>query len=616
MQYKVTINNYQKGAKLKTTPTHKIISQKTLANNKHEIIYDLDTDREKEFIQKVLGKKLIPIEEKLEINENESSMKYKTYGSIEKCFNILVNEKGYSKEEAQDIIDHILADYKYNPNSTDSLLRRINLVLPKDEYEKEFGIAERYTRLKEKEASNIEVKHEGILEVPEGKNVADLPLSHFVDLANKKGLSKITKALNNLQVWNKNDDKKLSRWAGNMIDKLNKKLKKDESLKKLNETNAIVIDIPKQEYDFHFKGTDKDGWKRDVHKVIVNYNNKGYFVDLILIDNNGVKVNSVRKKFKFVGKDVVITDADRNDIVIGHIVDNRNESLKLKNESISVKDARAIVNSDMGMHYLGEIEKNERNLFSLTPNEYKNAMKDTRKYVNRINSEIADTLPKLTVMDDEYKNSGKNEGIRHNAYNLDNDESRRKEIADRFGGEFNPDNHILICKDNKSINIQVGKKYRCTAFGGQRVEIVSIDNIFTDNRGDSASITALYRNRLYEISSTQLYESTNSKNLKLTIKETNNSFGKKSYWKFNQFEKDDYDDYKYYDKYSIRKFNLIPCENEDDCFVDENDNYSAWPVYDMADGDSTKPVYCTKKEAYNYLLDLLNQSTYEQEYDL
>ena len=231
MQYKVTINNYQKGAKLKTTPTHKIISQKTLANNKHEIIYDLDTDREKEFIQKVLGKKLIPIEEKLEINENESSMKYKTYGSIEKCFNILVNEKGYSKEEAQDIIDHILADYKYNPNSNNSLLRQINLVLSKDEYEKEYGITERYTRLREKETPNIEVKHEGILEVPEGKKVDELPYSHFEKLAKKKGLSKITRALNNLQVWNKNDDKELSKWAGNMIDKLNKKLKKDESLK-------------------------------------------------------------------------------------------------------------------------------------------------------------------------------------------------------------------------------------------------------------------------------------------------------------------------------------------------------------------------------------------------
>jgi hypothetical protein len=85
-------------------------------------------------------------------------------------------------------------------------------------------------RINEKQTPNIEVKNKGVLEVPEGKNVDDLPLSHFVKLANKKGLSKITKALNNLQVWNKNDDPKLSKWAGNMIDKLNKKLKKGESL--------------------------------------------------------------------------------------------------------------------------------------------------------------------------------------------------------------------------------------------------------------------------------------------------------------------------------------------------------------------------------------------------
>lgn len=81
----------------------------------------------------------------------------------------------------------------------------------------------------------IEVKHEGILEVPDGKNVDDLPISHFEKLAKKKGLGKITKALNNLQVWNKNDDHKLSKWAGDMIDKLNKKFDKKESLLKLNE---------------------------------------------------------------------------------------------------------------------------------------------------------------------------------------------------------------------------------------------------------------------------------------------------------------------------------------------------------------------------------------------
>lgn len=87
--------------------------------------------------------------------------------------------------------------------------------------------------INEEETPNIEVKHKGILEVPEGKNVNDLPLSHFVDLANKKGLSKITRALNNLQVWNKNSNKKLSKWAEDMIDKLNKKLGKEESIVKL-----------------------------------------------------------------------------------------------------------------------------------------------------------------------------------------------------------------------------------------------------------------------------------------------------------------------------------------------------------------------------------------------
>lgn len=101
----------------------------------------------------------------------------------------------------------------------------------------------------------IEVKHEGILEVPEGKTVDQLPMSHFEKLAKKKGLSKITRALNNLQVWNKNDDPKLSKWAGNMIDKLNKKLKKDENLsvkdaKKIaadDESMGMLDDIAKMQ---------------------------------------------------------------------------------------------------------------------------------------------------------------------------------------------------------------------------------------------------------------------------------------------------------------------------------------------------------------------------------
>lgn len=82
------------------------------------------------------------------------------------------------------------------------------------------------------EGTEIPVKHPGVLEVPEGKNVDDLPMSHFEKLANKKGLGKITKALNNLQVWNKKKNPELAKWADSMIDKLNKKLKKDEGIKR------------------------------------------------------------------------------------------------------------------------------------------------------------------------------------------------------------------------------------------------------------------------------------------------------------------------------------------------------------------------------------------------
>jgi len=101
---------------------------------------------------------------------------------------------------------------------------------------KEKNKKESYKRLHEQDVE-IEVKHEGILEVPEGKNVDDLPMSHFEKLVKKNGLSKITKALNNLQVWNKNDNKKLSKWAGDMIDKLTKKYGKNESIsvKRFNE---------------------------------------------------------------------------------------------------------------------------------------------------------------------------------------------------------------------------------------------------------------------------------------------------------------------------------------------------------------------------------------------
>lgn len=64
--------------------------------------------------------------------------------------------------------------------------------------------------------AKIKAENEGILEVPEGKNVDDLPIKHFKELIDKKGREPIIRALTNLEVWNKNDNKSLSSWAKKM----------------------------------------------------------------------------------------------------------------------------------------------------------------------------------------------------------------------------------------------------------------------------------------------------------------------------------------------------------------------------------------------------------------
>ena len=50
------INNYTLGAKLKSAPTHKIITQNRLDSKKTEIVFVSLTEREYEFINKLLGK--------------------------------------------------------------------------------------------------------------------------------------------------------------------------------------------------------------------------------------------------------------------------------------------------------------------------------------------------------------------------------------------------------------------------------------------------------------------------------------------------------------------------------------------------------------------------------
>ena len=55
-----------------------------------------------------------------------------------------------------------------------------------------------------KDWKGIKIKHPGILEVPEGKNVWQLKKKDVIRLAKKRSRGAISRALNNLLRWNKN----------------------------------------------------------------------------------------------------------------------------------------------------------------------------------------------------------------------------------------------------------------------------------------------------------------------------------------------------------------------------------------------------------------------------
>lgn len=99
--------------------------------------------------------------------------------------------------------------------------------------------------------TKIKTKNPGILEVPEDKKFWQLPLSHYEKLVDKKGYTKIIRALTNLEVWNKNDDPKISKKASDIADKLKKKYKKEALTRQ--EVNKYSIDEYSELVPFEFK---------------------------------------------------------------------------------------------------------------------------------------------------------------------------------------------------------------------------------------------------------------------------------------------------------------------------------------------------------------------------
>ena len=62
MKYEVIINNYQKGAQLKTAMRDHVILLEQIDRNHHRVVYELESDRQRQFIEKVFARKLRPLD--------------------------------------------------------------------------------------------------------------------------------------------------------------------------------------------------------------------------------------------------------------------------------------------------------------------------------------------------------------------------------------------------------------------------------------------------------------------------------------------------------------------------------------------------------------------------
>ena len=79
------------------------------------------------------------------------------------------------------------------------------------------------TTAKRKPKVRIPVRHEGVLKIPKGKKFWQMPMSHYDKLVGAKGYASISRALTNLEVFNRKKDPTVAARASRIADQLRKK---------------------------------------------------------------------------------------------------------------------------------------------------------------------------------------------------------------------------------------------------------------------------------------------------------------------------------------------------------------------------------------------------------
>lgn len=198
--------------------------------------------------------------------------------------------------------------------------------------------------------AKIKTKNPGILEVPENKKFWQLPLSHYEKLVDKKGYTKIIRALTNLEVWNKNDDPKISKKASDIADKLKKKYKKEARLVETDKSiyisnnkspirtflelhKDLIEESPKdykgdrdiEEVLFYLGSTDgvKAKIQTPIEQIIFNENNLNH----LLFQNNSERLLDLNKIIETLKNPNLIIETNENHIKHNYIKAFSNQNI-------------------------------------------------------------------------------------------------------------------------------------------------------------------------------------------------------------------------------------------------------------------------------------------------
>ena len=147
----------------------------------------------------------------------------------------------------------------------------------------------------------------------------------------------------------------------------------------------------------------------DTQTALVNYQGSGQFVEMILVDDNGVKIDSARKKFTLDpdGK-ITVKDSDGKTVEIGKWGYDKDEvmsSSDIRCDSGKMRVKIYVINEGTSSQYYGLKNADEGTVLYSAPNNWK-SRKGAEKWAEKHGFEVVESADDIycdtKISDDDY----------------------------------------------------------------------------------------------------------------------------------------------------------------------------------------------------------------------